>query len=140
MSRTDYLGSLGTLALAVVVSWLMLRPMAGERWFDVYGSATIAFAAAVACGVILARRYRAIGRSPWRAALVSAPIVLLAMIHIGYWATVFSLGQKAVGLVLIRSVVRGAIGPWMPVLAALLLGTIAWVLTAAARPTSHLDR
>ncbi|MEQ1712440.1 MAG: hypothetical protein ABL908_13700 [Hyphomicrobium sp.] len=140
MSRTDYLGSLGTLALAVVVSWLILRPLAGERWFDIYGSAAIALAATLGCGAILARRYRTIGRSPWRAALVGAPIALLAMMQIGYWATVFSLGHKAVGLVLVRSVIRDAVGPWMPVLAALLLGTFAWALTAAARPTSHLDR
>lgn len=140
MTRTDYLGSLGTLALGLVVFWLLLRPMAGERWFDVYGSASVALAAAAAGGALLASRYRAIGRSPWRALLFSGPLALLALIHIGYWTTVFALGPDAVGLLLVRAVVRDAIGPWLPVLAFACIAALCWLLLAAARPQTHLDR
>lgn len=133
MTRTDYLGSLGTLALALVAGWLLLRPLAGERWFDIYGSAAVALTAAVAGGILLARRYRALGRTPWWALLYSAPLAVLAALQIGYWTTVFSLGQDAVGLLLIRSVVRDAIGSWMPVLVASVLAALCWPLISAAR-------
>lgn len=140
MTRTDYLGSLGTLALALVMFGLLLRPLTGERWFDVYGSAAVALVAAVAGGVLLVRRNRALGRSPWRALLFSAPLASLAALQIGYWTTVFTLGPDAVGLLLIRTVVRDAIGPWMPVLMATFVAALSWVLLSAARPAAHLDR
>lgn len=140
MTRTDYLGSLGTLALGLVVFWLLLRPLAGERWFDVYGSAAVALAAAVIGGVLLTRRYRSIGRSPWRALWFSAPLALLATLQIAYWTTVFTLGADAVGLLLVRTVVRDAVGPWLPALSLTFVAGLAWLLFSAARPTSHLDR
>ncbi len=140
MTRTDYLGSLGTLALGLIVFWLLLRPMAGERWFDVYGSASVALVAAIAGGVLLVRRYRTIGRSPWRALLFAAPLAILATIQIGYWLTVFSLGPDAVGLLLIRTVVRDAIGPWMPVLAAAFIAALSWLLLSAAGPATPRER
>lgn len=139
MTRTNYLGSLGTLALGLVVGWLLLRPLAGERWFDVYGSATIVLVAAILGGVLLARRYSATDRSPWRALWFSAPLALLAIIQVGYWITVFALGADAVGLLIVRTVVLDVIGPWMPVLTAAVVALFAWLLLAAAKPVSTRD-
>ena len=139
MSRRDYLGSLGTLALGLVTLWLLLRPLTGERWFDVYGSAAVALVGAIAGGVLLVRRFRTIGRSPWRALWFAAPLGILAAFQIGFWTTVFALGADAVGLLLVRTVLRAAIGPWMPVLAVALIGLLSWPLLEAARPATHLD-
>lgn len=139
MTRTNYLGSLGTLALGLVVAWLLLRPLAGERWFGLYGSATVALAAAIVGGVLLARRHSTAGRSPWRALWFSAPLALLALVQIGYWVTVFAQGADAIGLVLVRTVVLDAIGPWMPALTAAVIAGFGWLLLAAARPVSPRD-
>lgn len=138
MTRTDYLGALGTLLLAVVMALLLLRPAAGERWFDAYGLAAVALPAAIAGGLILARRYRTLGRPPWHAAAIGGAVALLAALHIGYWLAVFHLGQAAVGLVLVRAVVRDLLGPWLPALIGLAAAGLAWLLLAAARPL-HAD-
>lgn len=133
MSRTDYLGWLGTIALGAVVGLLVMRPLVGERWFGLYGLAAVAIPVALAGAVVLARRSRAVGRSPWRAALVAVPLLVLAVVQIGYWTAFFSLGAKAVPLVLLRAVVLDAVGSWLTVAGAALSGLILWLFVSAAR-------
>lgn len=133
MSRTDYLGWVGTLALAAVLALLLLRPLAGERWFGLYGVASVAIPTAITAGVVLARRFSATGKSPWRSALLVVPVLLLAAVQIGYWTTFFSLGAQGVALALVRAVVLDAVGPWMPALGLALSLLLAWLLASAAR-------
>lgn len=133
MSRTDFLGWTGTLALAAAVAFLILRPAVGERWFSLYGAAAIALPLALAGGLLLARRFRDTGRSPWRAALFTLPLLAVALAQIGYWSVFFSLGSKGVGLAVLRAVLLDYVGAWLPLLAAALFLFFAWLFVSAAR-------
>lgn len=133
MTRTDYLGSMGTLFLAAALALLLLRPAAGERWFALYGPATVAIPVAVAGALVLARRFRTLAISARRALLFAVPLLLLAVLQIGYWTAFFSLGQRGVVLALARAVVLDVAGPWMPYAAAVLAAALMWPLATAAR-------
>ncbi len=134
MNRTDYLGAMATLGLGALLLALLLRPVVGERWFDIYGVATVALPTAVAAGLVLARRYRTLGVSPWRAVAVAAPVILLAAGQIGYWMTFFGLGRDgAVALAILRAVVLDVAGPWLSLAGLALVLILAWPLAAAGR-------
>ncbi len=136
MTRTDYLGWLGTLLLAGLMAVLILRPIVGERWFGLYGLASVAIPVAIAGGLLLARRHSTIGHSPWRALLFALPLLLLAAIQIGFWTALFLLGQKGTLLIMMRAAILGAADPYLPALAAALIGFLGWLLASAARETA----
>lgn len=133
MTRTHYLGWLGTLCMAALLAVLILRPLVGERWFGMYGIATVAIAFAIAAGVLLVRRYQTTGRSPWWALLFAVPVLALAATQIGFWTTFVSLGQKATLLVMMRAAILANVDPYLPALAAALVAVLGWQLAAAAR-------
>lgn len=132
MTRSDFLGWMGTVLLAAVVAAFLLRPLAGERWFDLYGLATVAIPTALAGGVILAERYRATGRSPWRAMMFAAPLLAFAAVQIGYWTSVVTLGHKAVPLLLVRGMLRDAGGPYLVLVPAAIVAALVWLVASAA--------
>jgi uncharacterized membrane protein YhaH (DUF805 family) len=134
MTRSDYLGWLGTVAVAGIAALLLLRPSAGERWYSLYGPAAIALVLAPLAGAILARRLRSAGRSPWLAALFVVPVVAAALVQIGYWTAFFALGPKSVTLALVRAVMLDALQPWLPALAAGAAVLFTWLFATAARP------
>ena len=107
---------------------LVLRLLAGERWFSYYGWASVALAALPFLLVTLSRASRAKGLARWPVWIAAALTALPALIQIGFWSAFFTLGADGAMLAIGRGVVMSKVGDMLPWLAAGLAALWLWSL------------
>lgn len=97
---------------------LVLRLLAGERWFSFYGAAAVVLAVLPFVLVTLTQAARAKGLTRWPVWLAAALTALPALIQIGFWSAFFTLGADGATLAIGRGVVMSKVGNLLPWLAA----------------------
>lgn len=126
-----------TLALAAggaVIGGAVLRLVAGARWFDLYGVATVMLVMLPAVAVTLWRGLAARGRSPWWSLPVVVPAALAALGQIAFWLAFFSSPTRGIQLGMGRTMVADNASGAVWAVIALYALIAAWVTWRAAGP------
>jgi uncharacterized membrane protein len=122
----------GVLAAGLVLAGL-LRLGLGARAYGFYGWATVALATAGVVTVLLWQRLPHVGMSRWWSLLVAVPAAVAAFVQIGFWAMFFRTGGSNPTLGVAREMVRPWLEPGFPVMVAVWLVVVAWLIVRAGR-------
>lgn len=126
-----------TLALAAASALIgggVLRLVAGARWFDLYGVATVVLMLLPVVAIALWRGLAARGRSRWLSLMVVVPAALAAIGQIAFWLAFFSSPTRGIQLGMGRMMVAINAGWVLWAVAALYAVVAAWVIWRAAGP------
>jgi uncharacterized membrane protein YhaH (DUF805 family) len=123
--------TIGALAFGAAV---ILRLLAGPRWFGLYGTAAIGLAVALPLMSTLMRGLEQRRRSRWLALLVVVPLVAMALLQIGYWMTFFSSVRSGITLGLGRLMMELNASAIWPVFLAVNTVAFAYVVWRSAGP------
>jgi hypothetical protein len=134
MSRSDFLTRLGLSAAVAVALAVALQFGQGVRWFSFYGWATLALVLVVMLAPAVWRRLGAQGFPRWPVVVLAVVIAVACLVQIGFWAAFFGLGTSGMPLGMVRSMLLGAAGPYLPWAAGLVALAAAWLLARAAGP------
>jgi hypothetical protein len=129
-----------TIGLALLGLGVVLRLIAGERWFDLYGAATVGLVGALPIGATLMRGLERRRRSRWLAALVVLPIIAAGVVQIGYWTAFFSSAKTGVPLGLGRMMLQMNASFVWPLLLVLALAASTFVVWRAIGPPGRKPR
>jgi hypothetical protein len=134
MTRDAYLKGLGATLAFGLAAGLVLRLVAGERWFSFYGWAAVALLTLPLAAYYLWTRLPVTGRSKWRTLLYVVPVLLIALVQIGYWTVFFTYGPQNATIGVVREVMLMNAGFALPWLYAGLAALFAWLFYSAAGP------
>ncbi len=133
MTDRDFLIRLGGALGAGLLLAGLLRLGLGAQAFGFYGWATVALATAGIVTVLLWRRLPSAGMNRWWSLLVGVPATVAAVIQIGFWAMFFRIGGSNPTLGVAREMVRPWLEPGFPVMVAVWLVLVAWLIVQAGR-------
>lgn len=133
MTHRDFLGRLGRIAFLGIALAAALRLGLGGRWFEFYGWATVALAVVPFVTWLCWKRLPEAGRSRWWSLLFAVPIVLVAIIQVGFWFLFFSQGATNPMFGVIREMVRPWLAAGEPFALAAFVMVCLWLVIAAAR-------
>ncbi|MBC8049770.1 MAG: hypothetical protein H7X92_06440 [Chitinophagales bacterium] len=115
-------------ALAIIAG-LIAGGKVDDRWFDLYGGAAALLAALPFLQFLLWRGLARRDRSRWLSLLVTAPLGIVALAQIGFWAAFFSDPAMAVNLGVVRGALWDTIGPFAGWIMAVYAALSAWVIS-----------
>lgn len=133
MTAAQYHIRLGVILAAGGLVYLLLSVMAGARWTSFYGLATAALVTWPFVVALLWKRLHEAGRSRWWTLAYAVPVLVAALVQIGYWSAFFTFGPGNPTLGVMREMLRGSVGSALPWASAAVLALIAWVLWLAGR-------
>lgn len=120
----------------MLAAGVVLRLVMGARWFDLYGLATLMLGAALPVFAALVRGLEQRGYPRRLAAWVVVPLVLAALVQIGYWTAYFSSVSTGIQLGMVRLMVNLQLGHWFlpAVLVCMIGGAVVVWLASVPRP------
>jgi hypothetical protein len=101
------------IGLAMLAAGAILRLVMGSRWFDFYGLATVTLGGALPLFAALVRGLEVRGYPRRLAAWVVVPLVLAALVQIGYWTAYFSSVSSGIQLGMGRLMLSLQVGHWI---------------------------
>lgn len=134
MTISEVRANLAMLTAGVLGGLLVVRLLAGARWFELYGVAIVILLALPLLAWLLWEGLALNGQKRWPALAVTLPFAIAALIQIGYWLAFFSSPDTGIQLGMGRLMYQIHMERYVWIAAAILAALLAIVTWRAVGP------